>query len=96
MKNLIRSLKVNGLTPRLHGNTKRLPKHTLTMEEVKAIVVCYSDPPPHTHTHTKGALLLFAPTDISHQLYGDTWSSTARPSARIQQDRHQVAALKLV
>ena len=76
MKNLIKSLKVNGLTPRLHGNTKRLLKHTLTMEEVKAIVVCYSNPPPpppHTHTQKVHYIICihrhFSPTIRRHMVF---------------------------
>ena len=32
------SFLATGLTTRVHGNAKRLPKHTLTLEEVKKLV----------------------------------------------------------
>ena len=38
VKNLKASYRQNGLTPRTHGNTKRLPKHTLSYECQKAVV----------------------------------------------------------
>ena len=37
-KALRRSCRDQGLLPRVHGNTKRLPKHTLTYEDVKHVV----------------------------------------------------------
>ena len=39
MKNLGRSYKTNGLMPRTHGNSHRLPKHTLSFESIREIVV---------------------------------------------------------
>ncbi len=39
MKNLIQSLKTNGLVPRVHGNAHRLPKNTLSHEDIEEIVV---------------------------------------------------------
>lgn len=38
VKNLTRSLKENGLTACIHGNTKRLPKHAFSFESVKFLV----------------------------------------------------------
>ena len=38
MKNLAKSFKANGLTPRIHGNTKRLPKWTLSLSSVEYVV----------------------------------------------------------
>ncbi len=39
MKNLVKSLKTNGLVPRVHGNKHRLPKNTISHEDIKEIVV---------------------------------------------------------
>ena len=36
--NITRSLIENGLTPRVHGNTKRLPVHTITLKSVEYVV----------------------------------------------------------
>ena len=36
--NITRSLMENGLTPTVHGNTKRLPVHTLTLKSVEYVV----------------------------------------------------------
>ena len=55
LKNLLKSFKENGLTPRVHGNTHRRPKHTLlsvnrVCREVSAELrraACSS--PPRTH-----------------------------------------------
>ena len=38
MKNLMRSVKENGLTPRVHGNTNRKPKHALSYTTTEYIV----------------------------------------------------------
>jgi hypothetical protein len=38
VKNLTRSLKENGLTARIHGNTKRKPKHAFSFESVEFLV----------------------------------------------------------
>lgn len=38
LKNLSRSLKVDGALPRVHGNTRRLPAHTLTLKSVEYVV----------------------------------------------------------
>lgn len=38
VNNYTQSLKHNGLQPRIHGNVRRLPKHTLTIESVQYVV----------------------------------------------------------
>lgn len=38
LKNLMRSLKENGLTPRVHGNSKRKPKHALSFSSTEYVV----------------------------------------------------------
>ncbi len=38
MKNVAKSFKSSGLTPRIHGNTKRLPKWTLSLSSVEYVV----------------------------------------------------------
>jgi len=38
LQNLLKHYRENGVTPRVHGNTKRLPKNTLSFECVKRIV----------------------------------------------------------
>ena len=38
LKNLVRSFKANGLAPRVHGNTKRLPHNTLPLSSVEYVV----------------------------------------------------------
>ena len=38
LKNLMRSLKENGLAPRVHGNTKRRPKHALPFSSTEYVV----------------------------------------------------------
>ncbi len=48
MKNLISSYHCAGLAPRIHGNTHRLPKQTLTYEQNKSIVVSYLATKNHT------------------------------------------------
>ena len=40
LKNLAKSLKNNGLAPRIHGNTKRLPPNTLSTSSVD-FVICF-------------------------------------------------------
>ena len=37
-KNLMKSLKEDGLTPRIHGNTKRKPHHALSLSSVEHVV----------------------------------------------------------
>ena len=37
VKNLVKTFKVNGLEPRIHGNTKSLPKHILPMASIYRI-----------------------------------------------------------
>lgn len=39
MKNLAESYRTNGLTPRTHGNSHRLPKRTLSYESIREFVV---------------------------------------------------------
>ena len=38
LKNLMKSLRENGLTPRVHGNTKRKPKHALSYSSTEFVV----------------------------------------------------------
>ena len=38
LKNLAKSLKNNGLTPRIHGNTHKRPKHSLSFESTEFVV----------------------------------------------------------
>ena len=38
LKNLVKSLKENGLTPRTHGNAKRKPHHALTLSSTQYVV----------------------------------------------------------
>ena len=38
LKNLAKSFKENGLTPRIHGNTHNRPKHSLTFESTEFVV----------------------------------------------------------
>ena len=38
MKNLLKSLKEDGLAPRIHGNTKRKPRHALSFASVEYVV----------------------------------------------------------
>ena len=39
MRNIMSSYRVNGLTARVHGNTHRLPKGTLSPDDNERIVV---------------------------------------------------------
>ena len=46
LKNLTKSLKQNGLRPRVHGNTKKRPEHALsfsTTEYVVRFLLCYAE-----------------------------------------------------
>ena len=38
LKNLLKSYKENGLTPRVHGNTNRRPKHSLSFQSTEYVV----------------------------------------------------------
>ena len=38
LKNIRKSFYRHGMQPRVHGNTKRLPKHTLTLESVEYVL----------------------------------------------------------
>ena len=38
LKNLAKSLKNNGLTPRIHGNTQKRPKHSLSFESTEFVI----------------------------------------------------------
>ena len=38
LKNLSTSLKLNGLTPRAHGNLRRQPKHYLSFQSIEYVV----------------------------------------------------------
>ena len=38
LKNLMKSLKAHGLTPRIHGNTKRKPHHALSFSSIEYVV----------------------------------------------------------
>ncbi len=38
LKNLVKHLKLNGLTPRVHKNTRRLPKHSLSLDSIQYVV----------------------------------------------------------
>ena len=51
-KNLMKSLKEDGLAPRIHGNTKRKPHHALSFSSVE-YVVCFL----HNYTEQNGLLL---------------------------------------
>ena len=37
LKNLAKSLRENGIVPRVHGNYQRLPKHTLSLDSVQNV-----------------------------------------------------------
>ena len=38
MRNLMENVKENGLTPRVHGNLKRIPKHALSLTSTEYII----------------------------------------------------------
>lgn len=38
LKNVSKALRLGGIGPRVHGNTRRLPKHTLTLSSVEYII----------------------------------------------------------
>ncbi len=38
LKNIVKSIKMNGIAPRIHGNIKRMPLNTLTLKEVQDVI----------------------------------------------------------
>ena len=76
-KNLEKSLKENGLTPRIHGNAKKQPHHALplsSVENVKRFIHSYTEQnglllpervPGHSHTHIQ-----LLPSSVSKR---DVW-----------------------
>ncbi len=38
LKNIVKSIKMNGIAPRIHGNIKRMPLNTFTLKEVQDVI----------------------------------------------------------
>ena len=64
MKNLTESFKSNGLVPRTHGNTRRLPKHTLSYETQKSVVTFLFNFSSQNSLVLPGRVPGFSKTDI--------------------------------
>ena len=57
MKNITRRLREDGVVPRVHGNTRRMPKHTLSLESVEYVLLFLLN-----YTEEHGLLLTHPPT----------------------------------
>ena len=64
MKNLTESFKSNGLVPRTRGNTRRLPKHTLSYETQKSVVTFLFNFSSQNSLVLPGRVPGFSKTDI--------------------------------
>ena len=77
LKNLIKHFKNNGFTPRIHGNTKCLPKHALSFTTIECVVrflVDYADQngillPERIPGYRKADLKLL-PSSVSKRVFG--------------------------
>lgn len=92
LRNLSLSLRENGLTPRVHGNSRRLPKHSLSYQAIEYVVrflLTYSEQhalllPGRIPGYSRSDMKLL-PSSVSKRGIWRVYRSAAESSESIQQ-----------